>query len=120
MLVEKSAPFLAVVAAATVSEVFVALESEAFVEEVTFFLQAPHKKMTAASAGKDRNRIIVPIYSKLGANRQLVMVSGAFNFFGEQAAFLSVISGHRNDDGVLVPTEQYTDHPPCRLSSAAG
>jgi hypothetical protein len=81
MLVGKSAPFLSVVAAAAVSEIFVALESEAFAEEVTLFLQEPHKKTTAASAGKDRNRIIVAIYSKLGANRQLVMVSGAFNFW---------------------------------------
>ena len=67
----KSAPFLPVAAAV----------SDALVEDVTLFLQAPHKKTTAAMAGKDRNRIIVPIYSKLGANRQLVMVSGAFNFW---------------------------------------
>jgi hypothetical protein len=80
MLVEKSAPFLPV-AAAAVSEVFAAVVSAAFLVEVTLFLQEPHKKMTAASAGKDRNRIIVPIYSKLGANRQLVVLSGAFNFW---------------------------------------
>jgi hypothetical protein len=68
MLVLKSAPFLPVAAAV----------SEALVDDVTLFLQAPNKKTTAVNAGKDRNRIIVPIYSKLGANRQLVMVSGAF------------------------------------------
>jgi hypothetical protein len=70
MLVLKSAPFLPVGVAEVVSE--------AFVEDVTLFLQAPHKKMTAASAGKDRNRIMVSLYSKMGANRQLIIVTGAF------------------------------------------
>ena len=88
---EKSAPFLSVVAP-VVSEVFVALESAAIVADVTLFLQAPDKKMTAASAGKDRNRIIVPIYSKLGAKRQLIMVSGAFDFLVSKLQFYLLLA----------------------------
>jgi hypothetical protein len=64
MLVLKSAPFF--------PEMAVAAESEVLVEAVVLFLQALHKNIRAANASEDRYRIIVPFYSKMGANRQLV------------------------------------------------
>jgi O-antigen ligase len=82
MLVLKSAPFLPV-AAAVVSEV---------VMGVALFLQEPHNKTTAASAGKDRNRIIVPIYSKMGANRQPVAAFCAFNFVVSKLHFYLLLA----------------------------
>lgn len=69
----KSAPFF--------PETAVAVESEVLVEAVVLFLQALDKNIRAASASEDRYRIIVPFYSKMGANRQLVMRQDTFNFW---------------------------------------
>src|SRR5258708_3273428 len=90
MLVLKSAPFLPVTAAA-VSETVLPLVSEVVVA-VALFFQAPHKKINTARGGKGRNRIIVPIYSKLGANRQPVVLSCAFNFLVSKFHFYLLLA----------------------------